>query len=81
MAPVLRELVYGEVLQRKNVRPSVRGSARGRGREGSKRGSAGCSTASLPTIFGGGKHEFQRGIPLRWRRLQFVFQREMGEGE
>jgi hypothetical protein len=39
-ASALRDVVYGEVLQRKGVRPMVRGGAQGRGREGGKRGSA-----------------------------------------
>jgi hypothetical protein len=44
-------------------------------------GVRGCSTVLLPTEINDGLHEFRRGIPLQWRRLQFVFQREMGEGE
>jgi hypothetical protein len=37
----LQNVVYGEFLQRKDVRLSVRGGARGRGREGGMRGGAG----------------------------------------
>jgi hypothetical protein len=39
-ASVLQNVVYGEVLQRRNLRPTVRGGARERGREGGKRGVA-----------------------------------------
>jgi hypothetical protein len=36
----LQDIVYGEFLQRKDVRLLVRGGARGRGREGGMRGGA-----------------------------------------
>jgi hypothetical protein len=37
---VLRDVVNGEVLQRKNVQPTVRGSAKERGEERDRRGKA-----------------------------------------
>jgi hypothetical protein len=40
-ASTLRDIIYGEVLQRKGIHPTVRGGVRGRGREEGKRESAG----------------------------------------
>jgi hypothetical protein len=44
-----------------------------------REGVRGGSTTSLQMIFGGGLHELRQRISLRWWRLRFGFQREMGE--